>query len=379
MASLEPRLSQFGPAVGWLIARDVSAARLASLFDTTPENIRVIAFRARHRELVAIRDIAALDRKPIPELAKNIGIRPALDDAAWTPARTRKLDWLRDKIDKTVARLSAQYDFLNGARELRLILPYIGYAGDARRIALQALVHQHIAWFLVHSGRCVSAAAEAGTARDLWRVAWHESDSHDFAQGFVRAALIGSHAWLLLRRPEETLTTLDVARDAVESIRSVLGSDHYRQRGVAFLQLRQDAQAAEQFRKSAETMEKLNEATVPAQVAMTGTRHTGLLGGLNCDQGYDVLAGAQLAFGDKSLETSMALHWAAASCLSSDSAPLIRGAVEQLKNSLAPSAQFGHQLTIRGLLIMTPELGLDDRLRRVWVRRALYENAFRDS
>jgi len=46
MASLEPRLSQFGLAIGWLLAREVSAARLAVLFKTTPENIRVIAFRA---------------------------------------------------------------------------------------------------------------------------------------------------------------------------------------------------------------------------------------------------------------------------------------------------------------------------------------------
>jgi hypothetical protein len=183
----------------------------------------------------------------------------------------------------------------------------------------------------------------------------------------------------LSRRPEEALVALDVARDAAESIRSVLGSDHYRQRGVALLQLRQDVQAADQFRRSAELMEKLNEATVPAQIMMAGSRHIGLLGGLNCDLGYDALSAAKLAFGDGSLETSIALHWAAASCLASDSSALIQQAVTQLNGSLAPSAQFGHQLTIRRLLIMTPELGLDSRLRRVWVRRALYENAFRDS
>lgn len=379
MASLEPRLSQFGPAAGWLITKGVSAARLASLFDTTPENIRLIAFRARRREPAAIADNATLDRKPDPDLARDIGIRPALDNAAWTPARTRKLDWLKDKIDQTAARHSARYDFLNGAQKLRLMLPYIGYAGNARRIALQALLHQQIAWFLVHSGRCVSAATEAAIASDLWRVAWHESGDAGYAEGFVRAALIGSNAWLMSRRPEDALTTLDIARDAAESIRSFLGSEYYRQHGVALLQLRQDEQAAGQFLKSAEMMEKLNEATVPAQVMMTGARHTALLGGLNCDQSYDVLSSVKAAFGDTSLETSMALHWAAASCLSSDSSSLIQRAVTQLNDSVAPSTQFGHQLTIRRLLIMAPELGLDDRLRRIWVRRALYENAFRDS
>jgi len=33
--------------------------------------------------------------------------------------------------------------------------------------------------------------------------------------------------------------------------------------------------------------------------------------------------------------------------------------------------------TIRKLLVLTPDLGLDPRLRRDWVRRTLYENAFR--
>ena len=126
MASLEPRLSQFGLAIGWLLAREVSAARLAVLFKTTPENIRVIAFRARYRRLSAIRDSTELDRRPDAELARKIGIRPALDDAEWTPARTRKLDWLKDRIDRMVTTHSAQYDFLGGARELRRILPHVG-------------------------------------------------------------------------------------------------------------------------------------------------------------------------------------------------------------------------------------------------------------
>lgn len=378
MERVEPRLSQFGPVMGWLLAKDVSAARLASLFETTPENIRVIAFRARHRDLLTVADNAAIGFEPDTELARELGIRPALDDAEWTPARTRKLDFLKDQVNKTVADYSARYDFLNGARALRRMLPYVGYAGDARRIALQALVHQYIAWFLVHSGRCVSAATEAAAARDLWRVAWHESGTVEYAQEFVKAALIGSQAWLLSRRPEEALKTLDIARDAAESVGSFLGSDHYRQRGVALLQLRQDELAAGQFRKSAEVMEQLNEATVPAQIVMTGARHVGLLGNLNCDQAYDALSAATVAFGGASLETSMALHWAAASCLSSDSPALIHQAVEQLDDYPDPLPQFGHQLTIRRLLIMTPELGFDDRLRRVWARRALYENAFRD-
>jgi hypothetical protein len=55
----------------------------------------------------------------------------------------------------------------------------------------------------------------------------------------------------------------------------------------------------------------------------------------------------------------------------------MRQAQDLLEAAAIPAAQFGHQSTIRKLLTITPELGLDDRLRSVWVRRALYENAFR--
>jgi hypothetical protein len=169
---------------------------------------------------------------------------------------------------------------------------------------------------------------------------------------------------------------LDLARDAAESIGGPLGSDHSRQRGVALLQLREDQQARKHFQRSAELMEKLNEATVPAQILMTGARHAGLLA-LDCDQGLDVLAVARRAFGEGSLEASMAVHWAAAASLSTDSSLAIRDAADLLNHHPKPPPQFGHQATIRKLLSITPELGFDARLRRIWVRRALYENAFR--
>ena len=74
----------------------------------------------------------------------------------------------------------------------------------------------------------------------------------------------------------------------------------------------------------------------------------------------------------------MALHWAAACGLSTDSPAIIQSTQDSLLSGPDPVAQFGHQSTIRRLLRLTPELGLDDRLRRAWVRRALYENAFRN-
>ena len=58
--------------------------------------------------------------------------------------------------------------------------------------------------------------------------------------------------------------------------------------------------------------------------------------------------------------------------------PTVQHITGLLTTATTPAPQFGHQATIRTLLTVTPELGLDDRLRKAWVRRALYENAFRD-
>ena len=183
---------------------------------------------------------------------------------------------------------------------------------------------------------------------------------------------------MLARRPQEAWKTLDVARDAAEAIRAPLGSDHFRQRGVALFQLREDDRAIGQFERSAEAMEKLNEAKNPVQLLMTGPRHINLLGSVQCDRAQEILHIARQTFGDSSLETSMCIHWSAACGLSTDSPSTMQQTVELLEGPPSPASQFGHQATIRKLLAVTPELGLDARLRQAWVRRALYENAFRD-
>ena len=378
MPRLEPRLSQFGLAFAWLLDKDVPSTRLASLFGTTPANVRVIAFRTRHSAPEASPEDSALGCQPPPELAEELGVRTAPDEVVDTPLRARRLEQLRNEIDSAVIRYSSQYRFLGGVACLRGLAPWVGYAGDSRRIALAALLHQQIAWFLVHSGRCGSAAREATLARKLWRRAFHESRNREYGEYFIQAALIGSQAFLLARRPQEAWKTLEIARDAAESIRAPLGSDHFRQRGVALFQLREDDRAVGQFERSTVAMEKLNEAKNPAQLLMTGTRHTNLLGSVKCDRAQEILHIARHAFGDSSLEASMCMHWSAACGLFTDSPSQIQQAVALLDAHPNPAPQFGHQATIRKLLAVTPELGLDARLRQAWVRRSLYENAFRN-
>jgi hypothetical protein len=373
---MEPRLSQFGPSLAWLLSKDVSATRLGNLLGTTAENIRVIAFRERHDDAEDAHEESTLEQKPSFDLARKVGVRPNPDEVVRTAAKDRELESIENEIARVVASHIASYDYADGVRVLRKLLPRIGFAGDSRRIALAALLHQRISWFLVHSGRCESAATEARMARDLWRIAYHESSEREYAVGFVQSALIGSHALLLMRRPLEAWRILDIAGEAADAIHAPMGSDPFRQRGVALFQLREDDRAVVYFRKAADAMEKLNEATTPAQLAMTGARHISLID-TSWDNAQGVLAVARNDFGDDSLEASMATHWTAASGLLTDSGAAIQGSLELLYSTARPSPQFGHQLTIRKLLLLTPDLGLDERLRRAWVRRTLYENAFR--
>jgi hypothetical protein len=338
----------------------------------------VIAFRARHTESAAEVEDTDLENKPDRESAVFAGARPDPDRVVQTPIRGRKIEWLRNAITETARQHAADYSFGDGVRSLARLAPFVGYAADFRRVSVAALLHQQKAWFLVHSGLSASAAREAHLARVLWKIAYYESDNErEYARGFVQSALIGSHALLLGRRPNEALRLLDLADHAVDAIGAGRGSDHFRQRGVAWFQLREDDRAAEAFRKSAEMMERMHEARVPAQVLMTSARHTNLLGKPKWDGSMDVFSAADRSFGPGSLEASMALNWAAACALSTDSPSVAGESVDLLRKSSLPAPQLGHQTTIRKLLAITPDLGLDERLRRAWVRRALYENAFR--
>jgi hypothetical protein len=369
MAGDQLRLAQFGPAFAWLLDRGVTSSRLASVFVTSSQNVRVIASRARQRPIDATVNT--------DEAAVRL-VRPGPDDVVRTTARNRKIDTLSHEIDETVRDHATTYRFFEGIQALRQILPRIGYPQDWRRIALLAKLHQQTAWFFVHLGRSESAAREAREARGLWHAVHLESDSTDHVAEYVKAALIESQAWLLARRPESATRALDVAQHAAESIGSRLGSDHYRQRGVALFQLREDEPAATQFRRAAVAMERMNEAEVPEQVSMTGARHIHLLGRPDVEGAEELSEVVLRRFGEASLEASMALHWAAACGLSAGSRATERRTLDLLASRPVPSVQFGHQSTIRTLLAATPELGLDERLRRMWIRRALYENALRD-
>jgi hypothetical protein len=73
----------------------------------------------------------------------------------------------------------------------------------------------------------------------------------------------------------------------------------------------------------------------------------------------------------------MTRHWAAACGLLTGDGNIRQRARELLAVNQPTAARFGHQATVSKLLSLTPELGLSRGLEAIWVRKALYQNAFR--
>ena len=378
MAQDRSTVSRFGSAFAWLLAREVPAERIAALFATKAGTVRVAAHRWRKAEAVQSADWPTITAAPTERERSHIGIRQGFDEVVATRRRRVSLESLEARIVSIVERHRGDYEFSAALQELGSLLPAIGYPADLRRIHLAALLHQHMAWFLVHSGRCRSAMEQSRVARDLWRSAYYESPQRLYADEYVRSALIASHAALLMRQPEEALGILALATECTKQSGAPIGSDHYRQRGVAFFQMRHDEQARSFFEEASEAMDRLSEAQKPVSVLMTGARHTNLLGVPDWDSAQEIVSLVKADFGTESLEHSMCLHWAAACAFSTDSTAVKTAAVEMLQRRTEPAPHLGHQLTIAKLLSITPELGFDDRLQKAWVRRALYENTVRD-
>ena len=181
-----------------------------------------------------------------------------------------------------------------------------------------------------------------------------------------------------MRQPQAAFVILEVAASAAPHGSALIGSDHYRQRGIACFQMREDEQARQNFEMAGQVMERLGEAEKPASVVLTSSRHINLLGAPNWDRAQEGLSVAEVAFGPDSLEYSMSLHWAVACAICTGSQRVKVRAQEMLNNRRPPADHFAHQTTIARLLSLTPDLGLDDRLQKAWVRRALYENARRN-
>jgi hypothetical protein len=101
-----------------------------------------------------------------------------------------------------------------------------------------------------------------------------------------------------------------------------------------------------------------------------------LLGDIDWDGSLQLLDFMLKTLDPGDIQISMNVNWAAACGFSIDSPRANLSAIELLNRHRGASVGFGHQATVAWLLSLTP--GLPKKIRPTWVRRALYENTFRD-
>jgi hypothetical protein len=386
-ALFDPKPSHFGPAILWLKEHGVADRCLANLFDISSENIRVLCHRVRRQSLRYSPSLQSVMREPLnpsdsstSALRASTGVRGDADLTLPSKRATVKLEALAERIDSVVAEFQRDYRFVDGVAALKSLLPQIGYPSDVRRIRLLSRLRQHRTWFLVHSGLSVSSLHEARQVMALSTVAFRESGDPSDLVSVANAGLVASNACLLRNDPKTAERYLRIFKEAVDAAGARPGSEYHRQLGTIYFLDRNrshDDLASNTFVKAAEMMLELGEAKNPAQVLMVGTR-TQMLLDRDWDRGQELVAETSTTFPPGSLESSMNIHWAVACGLSTDSRYIEQQALELLEKNRSTARQFGHQATISKLLKITPDQGHSPGTRAARVRRALYENAFRN-
>lgn len=375
---LKPRLSGLRSAIKWLYDHGVPVSQLASLFGTNANHIRQLVYRARHTpfRLYAPGDnLKSLLDQPADNLRTLLGIRDSEQAHAvvLSPRRLSRILDLEHQVDDIATHAPS---FETGIRQLRQLLPYIGHPAEVHWLRLSARIHQQLAWFFTHSGFSASAFDEAKVAMNLSRSAF--ADWHDplDLRSLTETCLIASNTCLLIGDPENALKYLQIGKDASAAISDPRGSEHYRQLGVAYFQMHEDDIARGCFQTAPEAMESKAEAENEAHLLMTGKRHLALLGG-NWEESQDILAVVERDYAVGSLQHAMMINSVAASGLMTGSGEIEQHARELLDHNYELARSYYGQWTRTGLLALTPELPRDIRLP--WVRRALYENAYKET
>lgn len=304
---------------------------------------------------------------------------------SWTvtlrPAARTCLDDLEERVEQLGVEFWSGVRHGVGVGRLREILEDVGRPAHFRRIRILARIRQLLAETYAHVGYSRSAIEQALTSLLLSRTAYEESqDPHDLEQ-FARTALIVSQSHLLRQEPVRATHYLDLHMGARSRIGQPLGGEYFRQRGiVAFQSGKQaDDEALRNFTRAMTVLAETVEYGRPRQeheVLNIGTRQMNLLGKVNWDGSRELVQHmlAKLPPGD--IHICMNVNWAAACgfCIGIPQAD--REASKLLDRYRETTAGFGHQATIAWLLSLSPVVPAKHRAD--WVRRALYENVFKN-
>jgi hypothetical protein len=374
-------LTGLGSAFRWLQLHGVKSSRLACALGINASHLRILRHRSQSLYLNSPGEsLDALLARPAVQIRKRVGVRPDEDALPRWRKRETKIEELEAEIDSIWMAYARSGKFHEALGALQGYESKRGYPSSTLWLRFSARLHQHRAWFRVHSGLATSAFEEAKLAIDLSHLAFKEREDPLDLKRLTEACLIASNACNLAADPRTTLKLLDLAAQASERISDPLGSEHYRQRGVANLQLASVEEFQElrpYFENATAAMESKQEHRSEGQLMMAGQRHLALLGRPDVDLSAAILAQVEKDFAPGTLERAMMLNWTAACALSTDSSDLQLYALELLGKVPVLSTGFGHQATRAYLLSITPEIGLERRFRNAWIHHLLYENACR--
>lgn len=379
---MTPKVAGLASAVAWLRDHDIPAREIAALLGITETHARQLAYRGQWHVRDNSPPVDAAN--PISdELRESLKIRPKIE--SWMvrlkPAARFQLTELEARVEQFGVGFWSGVRYGTGITQLRQLLIEIGRPAHYRRIRLLARVRQILAETYAHVGYSSSAIEQARTSLLLSKAAHDEKqDPYDLEQ-LAKTALIASQSHLLRYEPKQLTHYLDIYRDAAARIGQPFGGEYYRQRGIVAFQSGKDADnaALQNFGQAmtglAETVE-YGRTKEPYEVLNIGTRQINLLGKINWEGAQELLDYMVATLPVGAIHIPMNVNWAAACGFSTDSPAANTAASELLDRYRKASVGFGHQATVMWLLSLSP--GLPKQVRADWVRRALYENTFKD-
>jgi hypothetical protein len=189
-------LTGLGTAFRWLQQHGVKSSRLASVLGIKAGHLRILRHRSQSLYLnTPGESLDALLSRPTAQMRKRLGVRPHEDILPRWRAPEKRIEELAWEIDSLWEAHALSGKFHEGLRALQGYESKRGYPSSAVWLRFSARLHQHRAWFRVHSGMTTSAFEEAKRAIDLSHLAYKEREDPLDLKRLVESCLIAGNAF----------------------------------------------------------------------------------------------------------------------------------------------------------------------------------------
>jgi hypothetical protein len=355
----------------------VPAPRIASAFGEDADNIRHIDIRAYGGTAIQNPEPISLtkDDLQLAKLGRDERARQARLNLAGLRIRS-KLDLERTELLVwEIFRNHKSIGFENAYETLILMLPGVANAryGQARRVKL--LIHEKLAWFAMPVGRIKKALGHACSAMEAAVEAFRESaGDREYLLRYGEAALLASICMQKLQAPRDALRFIRAADEANITAGELPGSEHFRQRGAALIQIgrRYDDLARKMLSLAPVRMEEKHEASHPIDLLMTGLRQRTFIDPMwGWEKSLELVQAVEVHYGRNSFQRAVAAKSAAAAGFKLADPGINNIALRLLEGS--DSGSPGPR-SLSQVLSITPYLNLTgDNLDR-WLRFAFQES-----